>query len=71
MIVTQVAGVHMTWLHFDLHTSTQVNHLFEEWSAQSVDIAEPPQMRAWGKQEMRLHDPDGHVLRVSSPPAGT
>ena len=25
---------------------------------------------AWGMYEMRLHDPDGHVLRVSSPPAG-
>jgi len=49
VIVTQVAGVHTTWLHFDLHTSTQVNHLFEEWSAQGVDIAEPPQTRAWGK----------------------
>jgi catechol 2,3-dioxygenase-like lactoylglutathione lyase family enzyme len=69
IIVTQVAGVHTTWLHFDVHTSTQVDHLFEEWSAHGVDIAEPPQLRAWGNYEMRLHDPDGHVLRVSAPPA--
>jgi len=33
-------------------------------------IAEPPSLRAWGMYEMRLHDPDGNMLRVSSYPTG-
>jgi catechol 2,3-dioxygenase-like lactoylglutathione lyase family enzyme len=71
IILTQVAGVHTTWLHLDVHASTQVDRLFEEWGARGVGIAEPPQLRAWGMYEMRLHDPDGHVLRVSSPSGST
>jgi catechol 2,3-dioxygenase-like lactoylglutathione lyase family enzyme len=71
IILTQVAGVHTTWLHLDVHTSAQVDLLFEEWTARAVAIAEPPRLREWGMYEMRLHDPDGHVLRVSSPPGST
>ena len=70
VILTQVAGVHVTWLHFDVHTSAQVDQLFQEWSARGAVIAEPPVLRPWGMYEMRLHDPDGHLLRMSSPPAG-
>jgi predicted lactoylglutathione lyase len=70
ILLTQIAGVHATWLHLDVHTSGQVDQLFREWSARGTVIAEPPVLRAWGMYEMRLHDPDGHVLRVSSPPAG-
>ncbi|MFI6733755.1 VOC family protein [Nonomuraea sp. NPDC050451] len=71
IILTQAAGVHSTWLHLDVHTSTQVDGLFQEWRDQGVDIADPPAVRPWGMYEMRLHDPDGHVLRVSSPPEST
>jgi catechol 2,3-dioxygenase-like lactoylglutathione lyase family enzyme len=68
IILTQAAGVHVTWVHLDVHASVQVDRLFQEWSGRGVSIAEPPAERAWGMYEMRLHDPDGHVLRVSSPP---
>jgi len=68
IVLTQVDGVHGTWLHFDVHTSAQVDGLFEEWRARGVDVDEPPTARPWGTYEMRLHDPDGNVLRISSPP---
>ncbi|MBP2319801.1 catechol 2,3-dioxygenase-like lactoylglutathione lyase family enzyme [Kibdelosporangium banguiense] len=68
IILTQVAGPHSTRLHFDVHTSIQVDALFEEWRANGAAIAEPPKLRPWGMYEMRLHDPDGHMLRVSAPP---
>jgi catechol 2,3-dioxygenase-like lactoylglutathione lyase family enzyme len=71
IILTQAVGVHGTWLHLDVHTSTQVDGLFEEWRARGVVIKEPPTLRPWGMYELRLLDPDGHVLRVSSPPGGT
>ncbi len=50
-------------------TATQVDQLFREWRGRGADIAEPPFVRPWGMYEMRLNDPDGTVLRVSSPPA--
>jgi catechol 2,3-dioxygenase-like lactoylglutathione lyase family enzyme len=68
IMLTQVPGAGITRLHLDVSTSTQVDLLFTEWSAQGVPIAEPPTLRAWGMYEMRLHDPDGHMLRVSAPP---
>ncbi len=71
IILTQATGVHTTWLHLDIHTSTQVDQLFQEWTDRGVLIAEPPTLRAWGMYEMRLRDPDGHLLRVSSPPGTT
>ncbi|MET9631344.1 VOC family protein [Lentzea sp. NPDC006480] len=69
IILTQLAGDHTTRLHLDVEAATQVDELFEEWRGRGVDIAEPPFVRPWGMYEMRLHDPDGNVLRVSSPPA--
>src|SRR3954464_14826664 len=42
IILTQVAGVHTTWLHLDVHTPSQVDELFHEWSGNGVAIAEPP-----------------------------
>lgn len=68
ILLTQAAGAHTTRLHLDVHTSTQVDQLFAEWSARGASIAEPPTLRAWGMYEMRLHDPDGHMLRISAPP---
>jgi predicted lactoylglutathione lyase len=71
IILTQVTGVHTTWLHLDVHTPAQVDQLFQEWTDRGAVIAEPPTLRPWGMYEMRLHDPDGHVLRISAPPAAT
>ncbi|MEV4517433.1 VOC family protein [Dactylosporangium sp. NPDC049525] len=71
IILTQATGVHTTRLHLDVHTSAQVDQLFQEWADHGAVIAEPPTLRPWGMYEMRLHDPDGHVLRVSAPPAVT
>jgi aminoglycoside 6'-N-acetyltransferase len=69
IMLTQVAGAHTTRLHLDVHTAGQVDELFREWGERGAAIAEPPVVRPWGMYEMRLHDPDGNVLRVSSPPA--
>jgi aminoglycoside 6'-N-acetyltransferase len=69
IMLTQVAGAHATRLHLDVHTAGQVDELFREWSGRGAGIVEPPFVRPWGMYEMRLHDPDGNVLRVSSPPA--
>ena len=56
-------------------------HVGGHWSdresrfLQDDDRAEPgeprtaPAVRPWGTSEMRLHDPDGNVLRVNAPPA--
>lgn len=68
ILLTQVTGVHSTWVHLDVHTRAQVDRLFQEWTDRGADIAEPPAVRPWGMYELRLRDPDGHLLRVSSPP---
>src|SRR6266545_2576699 len=68
IMLPQATGVHATRLHFDVRTFTQVDQLFRECTDRGVLIAEPATPRPWGMYEMRLHDPDGHVLRVSSPP---
>jgi catechol 2,3-dioxygenase-like lactoylglutathione lyase family enzyme len=68
IIFTENPGPHTTWLHLDVHSAAQVDALFEEWTGRGAVIAEPPSLRAWGMYEMRLHDPDGNVLRVSSYP---
>ena len=69
IILTRTAGSHTTRLHLDVHTAAQVDRLCREWRERGADIAEPPFVRPWGMYEMRLQDPDGNVLRVSSPPA--
>ncbi|MDS0134283.1 MULTISPECIES: GNAT family N-acetyltransferase [unclassified Amycolatopsis] len=69
IMLTQVAGSHTTRLHLDVPAADRVDRLFLEWSGRGAEIAEPPFVRPWGMYEMRLLDPDGNVLRVSSPPA--
>jgi len=68
IIFTEKPGEHTTWLHLDVHSAVQVNELHREWTGRGAVIAEPPSLRAWGMYEMRLHDPDGNTLRVSSYP---
>jgi catechol 2,3-dioxygenase-like lactoylglutathione lyase family enzyme len=68
IIFTEKAGEHTTSLHLDIRSAADVDGLFREWSERGAVIAEPPALRAWGMYEMRLHDPDGNVLRVSSYP---
>ena len=70
IILTQKPGEHRTWLHLDVHTADQVDGLFREWTGRGARVAEPPVARPWGNYEMRLHDPDGNVLRVSAPATG-
>jgi aminoglycoside 6'-N-acetyltransferase len=67
VMLTQVTDAHTTRLHLDVHTAAQVDRLFREWSERGAAVAEPPFVRPWGMYEMRLEDPDGTVLRVSSP----
>ncbi|WP_217709695.1 GNAT family N-acetyltransferase [Amycolatopsis sp. Hca4] len=69
LMLTQLAGPHPTRLHLDIPTAAGVDRLFREWRERGAEIAEPPAVRPWGMYEMRVHDPDGTVLRVSSPPA--
>jgi|SRR4051812_20479715 catechol 2,3-dioxygenase-like lactoylglutathione lyase family enzyme len=71
IILTQATGVHASRLHLDVHTPGQIDQLFREWTDRGAVIAEPPTQRAWGMYEMRLHDPDGHLLRVSAPSTAT
>lgn len=71
IILTQATGVHTTRVHLDVNTAAQVDQLFQEWTGRGTAIAEPPVLRPWGMYEMRLLDPDGHVLRVSGPPPGS
>ena len=68
IIFTQKPGPHTTWLHLDTTSAAQVDELYREWTERGAVIAEPPSLRAWGMYEMRVHDPDGNVLRVSSYP---
>jgi uncharacterized glyoxalase superfamily protein PhnB len=55
------------WLHLDVQTPEEIDALHEEWTAKGANILEPPHNRPWSMYEMRVTDPDGHVLRVSSP----
>jgi|SRR5579859_5326984 len=68
LLLTQLDGPRGTWLLFDVPTADQVDALFQEWTERGAVITEPPSLRPWGVYEMRLADPDGHVLRVGSPP---
>jgi len=64
----QCQGAPGTWLHLDAHTADQVDELYKEWARKGARILEPPSLRRWGMYEMRVQDPDSHVLRVSGPP---
>ncbi|MBL8849594.1 MAG: VOC family protein [Planctomycetaceae bacterium] len=68
MLSQRSQGAPGMWLHLDVETAEQVDALHESWARNSARIDEPPFVRPWGMYEMRVHDPDGHVLRVSSSP---
>jgi uncharacterized glyoxalase superfamily protein PhnB len=70
MLAQKCQGAPGMWLHLDVHTAEQVDELHEEWAGKGACITEPPSLRPWGMVEMRVTDPDGHVLRVSAPPPG-
>ena len=44
-----------------------VGLLYEEYTAQGANILEPPEHYPWA-YEMKVTDPDGHVLRFGSEP---
>lgn len=56
------------WLHVDVDRPDKLDALYVEWTRTGAQILEAPAVRPWGMYEMRIQDPDGHVLRVSSPP---
>jgi uncharacterized glyoxalase superfamily protein PhnB len=68
MLSQKSQGAPGMWLHLDVHTAEHLDALYEEWQRMEALIVEPPSCRAWGMVEMRVRDPDGHVLRVSAPP---
>lgn len=67
ILFTQRGAVGSDWLHFDVYTPEQVDELHREWRDRGAQIDEPPTQRSWGMYEMRVSDPDGHVIRVSAP----
>jgi len=68
MLSQKSQGAPGMWLHLDVHSAEQVDALHAEWRQKRARIVEPPSSRAWGMYEMRVQDPDGHVLRISAPP---
>jgi uncharacterized glyoxalase superfamily protein PhnB len=68
MLSQKCQGAPGMWLHLDVHTADQLDALYEEWTRKGARIVEPPSCRPWGMYEMRVQDPDGHMLRVSAPP---
>lgn len=68
MLSEKSQGAPGMWLHLDVQSAEQLDTLFEEWSRKGANIIEPPSVRPWGMYEMRVCDPDGHTLRVSSSP---
>lgn len=68
MLSKQCQGSPGVWLHLDVHSADDLDALHDEWTRRQARIVEPPIIRPWGMYEMRVEDPDGHVLRVSAPP---
>jgi uncharacterized glyoxalase superfamily protein PhnB len=68
MLSQKSQGAPGMWLHLDVHTPGQLEALYAEWARKGARILEPPSSRPWGMYEMRVQDPDGHMLRVSAPP---
>ena len=46
-----------------------VEVLYEEYKARGATILHPPENHSWAR-EMKVGDPDGHVLRFGSDPKG-
>lgn len=68
MLAQQAQGAAGMWIHLDVDSAVQLDALQRRWSERGAHIVEPPVLRPWGMYEMRVRDPDGHVLRVSAPP---
>jgi uncharacterized glyoxalase superfamily protein PhnB len=58
-------GTEGTWLFIDVD---DVDHLYDEYKASGARIVQPPTDYPWGRREMRVEDPDGHLLRLASAP---
>lgn len=67
MLAQKCQGAPGMWLHLDVQTAERLDALYAEWARKGALILEPPSCRPWGMYEMRVRDPDGHVLRLSSP----
>jgi uncharacterized glyoxalase superfamily protein PhnB len=67
MLSQKSQGAPGMWLHLDVRTADELDTLHREWMENDAEVIEPPSIRSWGMYEMRARDPDGHVMRVSSP----
>jgi uncharacterized glyoxalase superfamily protein PhnB len=56
-----------SWLFISVD---DVDRLYDEYKASGARILEPPTDFPWGRREMRVEDPDGHRLRLTSAPTG-
>lgn len=68
MLAEKGQGAPGMWLHLDVETADQLDALHTEWARSGAKIVEPPFVRPWGMYEMRVQDPDSHMLRVSTSP---
>jgi uncharacterized glyoxalase superfamily protein PhnB len=53
-----------TWIWIGVE---DVHALYENYQAKGVTIVQPPTNYSWAC-EMRIRDPDGHILRIGSEP---
>ncbi|MEM7225529.1 MAG: VOC family protein [Pseudomonadota bacterium] len=47
-----------------LRSVADVNQIHGEYSSSGAIVEEPPSARPWGTYEMRIRDPDRHLLRL-------
>jgi predicted lactoylglutathione lyase len=64
MLCQGAQGQPGTWIWIGVES---VEELFEEYKVQGATIQHKPTNYSWA-YEMRLEDPDGHVLRIGSEP---
>jgi uncharacterized glyoxalase superfamily protein PhnB len=55
------------WIYVDVPTRVELDRLHAEYTRRGARIAQPPEDRPWGRREMRVHDLDGHTLRLGAP----
>ena len=69
MLCEKAQGQAGMWIHLDFNSAAKLNNLNERWLKSGARFIEAPSIRPWGTYEMRIEDLDGHIFRVSSPPA--
>lgn len=67
ILVQRAQGQKGMWLHLDVETAEQVDHLHAQWLERGARIVEAPSNRPWGMYELRVEDLNRHTFRVSAP----